>query len=71
MRKHAVVSAVFLAVVAAACSRKGASTGAGQTPISVGARAPAFALPAASGDTVSLSDFVGKPVLLYFSMGPG
>ena len=71
MRKHAVVGALFLAIVAAACGRQEATTGAGQTPISVGARAPAFTLPAASGGSVSLSDFVGKPVLLYFSMGPG
>ncbi len=25
----------------------------------------------ASGGPVSLSDYAGKPVLLYFSMGPG
>ena len=71
MRNRAVAGAAFLAIVAAACSRHVASTGAGQDPISVGARAPAFTLPTASGGTVSLSDFASKPVLLYFSMGPG
>lgn len=33
--------------------------------------APAFSLPDAGGKTVSLSDFKGRPVLLYFSMGYG
>jgi hypothetical protein len=36
-----------------------------------GDRAPAFTLPSAAGEDVALSDFVGGPVLLYFSMGPG
>jgi hypothetical protein len=38
---------------------------------SEGDRAPNFALKAADGSTVSLSDFAKKDVLLYFSMGPG
>lgn len=38
----------------------------------VGKPAPDFALPAAGGEDVSLSDYRGKKaVLLYFSMGPG
>jgi cytochrome oxidase Cu insertion factor (SCO1/SenC/PrrC family) len=37
----------------------------------LGTRAPGFTLPSASGGRVALSDFTGKPVLLYFSMGPG
>jgi peroxiredoxin Q/BCP len=37
----------------------------------VGDAAPAFTLESASGGPVSLSDYAGKPVLLYFSMGPG
>lgn len=36
-----------------------------------GQPAPAFALPDAAGGSVSLDDFRGKPVLLYFSMGYG
>ena len=39
--------------------------------IAVGNIAPPFSLTSASGGTVSLSDYAGKPVLLYFSMGPG
>jgi len=39
--------------------------------ISVGAAAPAFTLPASDGKTVSLADYAGKPVLLYFHMALG
>lgn len=35
-------------------------------PLAIGAKAPAFSLPANTGDTVSLSDFAGKPVVLFF-----
>jgi hypothetical protein len=45
--------------------------GDGGGPIRVGATAPDFTLPAASGGEVSLSDYRGSPVPLYFSMGPG
>lgn len=31
-----------------------------------GDRAPAFSLPADTGETISLRDFKGKPVILYF-----
>ncbi len=34
--------------------------------LSVGAKAPAFALPDQSGKIVSLSEFLGKKVVLYF-----
>lgn len=36
-----------------------------------GEAAPAFTLPASDGSTVSLADFRGKPVVLYFSEGAG
>ncbi len=36
------------------------------TPLQVGALAPDFALPADTGDTVRLSDFRGKKVIIYF-----
>jgi cytochrome oxidase Cu insertion factor (SCO1/SenC/PrrC family) len=65
-----VAAAIALAIAGAACSRESSSS-AGQTPIAVGDNAPGFSLTSASGQTVSLSDYVGKPVLLYFSMGPG
>ena len=34
-------------------------------------QAPAFTLPASDGSTVSLSDYAGQPVLLYFHMANG
>lgn len=39
--------------------------------LSEGQAAPDFSLPAAGGGMVSMSDFGGKPILLYFSMGHG
>jgi cytochrome oxidase Cu insertion factor (SCO1/SenC/PrrC family) len=71
MRKHVAVGAVLLTVVATACSRQTTSGGGSQVPVSAGQSAPGFTLPSASDGAVSLSDFAGKPVLLYFSMGPG
>jgi peroxiredoxin Q/BCP len=35
-------------------------------PVTVGKKAPDFTLPASGGDEVSLSDFEGKTVVLYF-----
>jgi peroxiredoxin Q/BCP len=34
--------------------------------VAVGKKAPAFTLPASSGEEVSLSDFLGKTIVLYF-----
>lgn len=42
--------------------------------LSPGQPAPGFTLPAADGSTVSLSDFAGRPVIVYFypaAMTPG
>jgi cytochrome oxidase Cu insertion factor (SCO1/SenC/PrrC family) len=36
-----------------------------------GDSAPRFELPASDGSQISLDQFSGRPVLLYFSMGPG
>ncbi len=55
-----------LAIVAAACSGSDDSGG-----IEVGAEAPDFTLPNATGGEVSLDDFEGQPVLLYFHMAVG
>ena len=60
-----------VAFVAAGCSRQGTPPTPAASPIAVGDRAPAFTLKSANRGTVSLSDYAGKPVLLYFSMGPG
>ncbi len=72
MRRRVWIAAVMgVAFVAASCSRHETISTPGTSPIAVGDRAPVFALKSANGGTVSLSDFTGKPVLLYFSMGPG
>jgi cytochrome oxidase Cu insertion factor (SCO1/SenC/PrrC family) len=51
-----------LALLLAACGGGG---------IAVGNAAPAFTLPNAAGGEVSLSDYQGQPVLLYFHMAGG
>jgi cytochrome oxidase Cu insertion factor (SCO1/SenC/PrrC family) len=68
------VAAALIAVLLAGCTSAApeASPPTSATgPITVGAVAPDFSLPSASGGRESLSDYRGKPVLLYFSMGPG
>ena len=62
---------VLVPLVLGAC-QQGGSGGERPTdaPIKVGATAPDFTLPAVGGE-ISLSDYRGSPVLLYFSMGPG
>jgi cytochrome oxidase Cu insertion factor (SCO1/SenC/PrrC family) len=73
MRKKArfgVTMVAALAFIGVACSH-GQSAPAARGPVAVGARAPQFTLPSAGGGDVSLAGFSGKPVLLYFSMGPG
>jgi cytochrome oxidase Cu insertion factor (SCO1/SenC/PrrC family) len=67
-----IAAAIGLTILAAACTgQSGAPSPHDENPIAVGERAPAFTLDSAKGGTVSLSDYAGKPVLLYFSMGPG
>jgi len=66
---------VSAALLAAACTgAPGSSDGTGAGPeagVTVGDQAPVFTLPTADGGEVSLSDYRGRSVLLYFSMGPG
>jgi peroxiredoxin Q/BCP len=63
------------ALLAVACtSAPGPSDETGVTPdagVTVGETAPAFTLPTADGGEATLSDYRGRSVLLYFSMGPG
>jgi len=67
-----IATTIGFAMFAAACSRDAAGPGRQQEgPIALSDRAPAFTLESTSGGPVSLSDYAGKPVLLYFSMGPG
>jgi cytochrome oxidase Cu insertion factor (SCO1/SenC/PrrC family) len=39
--------------------------------LNVGDNAPAFDLPSAQGGRAALSDYAGRPVLLYFHMAVG
>jgi len=66
-----VTAVIALTVVSAGCSRQETPPDTGPGAIAVGQTAPAFSLKSADGGTASLSDYAGKPVLLYFSMGPG
>ena len=67
-----IATTIGFAILAAACTRNAATPSRTQGgPIVVGDEAPTFTLESASGEPVSLSDYAGKPVLLYFSMGPG
>lgn len=71
-RTAAVVTLILTAsVVAAACGseRGGPKPSVGHP--GVGDEAPTFSLTSSDGGRVSLSRYSGRPVLLYFSMGPG
>jgi cytochrome oxidase Cu insertion factor (SCO1/SenC/PrrC family) len=48
-----------------------AACGGSLQELLVGDTAPEFSLPAADGTKVSLSDYKGQPVLLYFHMAVG
>jgi peroxiredoxin len=65
------VASIVLALLGVACQQETPKPASGGTSLNEGDRAPAFTL--TSPDTeISLSDYRGKkPVLLYFSMGPG
>ncbi|MCA9886289.1 MAG: redoxin domain-containing protein [Anaerolineae bacterium] len=68
--KHIVLSLLTLPFLLflAACTGNEAETS--QT-IEVGAKAPDFTLANAAGGDVSLSEYAGRPVLLYFHMAVG
>jgi hypothetical protein len=61
-----VVLVLLVIWILAACG------GAPAGDLAVGDKAPEFSLQSSSGETVQLSDYVGKqPVLLYFHMAVG
>jgi cytochrome oxidase Cu insertion factor (SCO1/SenC/PrrC family) len=67
-----IATTIRFAILAATCTRNAATPSPQQErPIAVDDVAPAFTLESAGGGPVSLSDYAGRPVLLYFSMGPG
>ena len=57
----------LIGLLLAACTGQPAAP----TGIAIGADAPAFTLPNAAGGQVSLADYAGRPVLLYFHMAVG
>lgn len=63
------------ALLTAACTSAPKSSdepsAAPEEGVAVGDPAPGFTLPTPDGEGVSLSDYRGRSVLLYFSMGPG
>jgi len=67
-RPAAVLALAAAVLVLPAC---GGSQSPSEPTGGLGRRAPGFSLPSADGGRVGMSDFAGKPVLLYFSMGPG
>ena len=58
------LAALLSGIVLGGCS-------AGEDGLVVGDLAPEFELPSTSGERVALSDFQGRPVLLFFHMAVG
>jgi cytochrome oxidase Cu insertion factor (SCO1/SenC/PrrC family) len=67
----AVIPALATAAVVAMLPACGGAQSSSEPAGDLGKPAPDFTIPSAGGGHVALSDFAGKPVLLYFSMGPG
>lgn len=65
VRKWLAPLVVLLALALAACG------GGEPEGMQTGAAAPDFSLPDVTGQTVSLSDYAGTPVLLFFHMAVG
>jgi cytochrome oxidase Cu insertion factor (SCO1/SenC/PrrC family) len=71
-RTVALVTIALASIVGASCGASGEAGPTRERPVREGNSAPAFTLPSAQGGEVSLQDYMGqRPVLLYFSMGPG
>ena len=64
--KHTLFVLSMLALVLAACGGISPDTPSGEVSV-----APDFTLPNALGGEVSLSDFAGEPVFLFFHMAVG
>jgi hypothetical protein len=70
VRKLLVVAVVF-ALFGVACQEETKSPDAGLPALKEGDEAPGFTLESTEAE-ISLADYRGeRPVLLYFSMGPG
>lgn len=62
---------IFIAPLLLLLAACGGDEDRDENGIEVGASAPGFTLPDAVGGEVSLSDYEGQPVLLYFHMAMG
>lgn len=62
---------ILLGMTLQACGSDGDDNDDDENGIVVGAAAPDFALTASDGSTVSLADYRGQPVLLFFHMADG
>jgi len=76
LRHRSVRSALLvlagLALLVTSCSTGAPATSTPSQELAVGDDAPDFTLPEAGGGSVSLTEELGeRPMLLYFSMGPG
>ena len=72
MRARIPVAFVISTLVLLAACAPTDEPGADGSFLAEGDRAPDFTLPSAAGEDVSLDEFANqRPVLLYFSMGPG
>ena len=60
-----IVALLLLAAVLGACSSQEGKE------LAVGDRAPGFELVSSDGEQIELSDYRGRPVLLYFHMAMG
>lgn len=74
--RTALTVTTLVGLLAAGCSAaphrdEPSSPGSSVPVVQRGQMAPEFTLPQATGRPLTLSDLHGKPVLLYFSMGPG
>jgi cytochrome oxidase Cu insertion factor (SCO1/SenC/PrrC family) len=67
MKKIILVSILLLVTVLSACSTQATE----EMPALVGTTAPDFTLDDALGGQTSLSDYQGRPVLLFFHMAVG
>ncbi len=74
--RSTLIATTIVGLLAAGCSTapqrdEPPSSGALVPVVQRGQVAPDFTLPQATGKPITLSGLHGKPVLLYFSMGPG
>jgi cytochrome oxidase Cu insertion factor (SCO1/SenC/PrrC family) len=71
MKRNPLLLVLSLAIMLLLQACGGGGDGDDVEGINVGAKAPDFTLPSATGEEVSLDDYDNQPVLLYFHMAMG